>query len=73
MMDRHFVVGPYQHPHPSIQINMYKFLRRKAVGFAISIGRELAEGPTVYLPDDYWGAVELWPLVVEEEKNALSR
>jgi hypothetical protein len=65
-MDRYFVVGPYLHQHPSMQSNMYKLSRKKAEEFARSIDRELAEGPTLYLPDNYYGPVELWPLVVEK-------
>lgn len=43
--------------------SVYRFLHEHAQAFAFSIGRTLAEGPTVYYPSNYFGPVELWPLV----------
>jgi hypothetical protein len=67
-----FVVGNYHPQHPSLKASMYKIMRKGASDYAQAIGRELAEGPTVYLPENYYGPVELWPLVyVEEKEDAL--
>jgi hypothetical protein len=72
-IDRYFIAGPYHPPYPSLKVNMYKILRKRAAEFARSINRELAEGPTIYLPDNFYGSVELWPLVIEEgEEDSLS-
>lgn len=65
---RHFVVGPYHEQYPSLVMNWYRLLRKKANDFAVSIDRELAEGPTVYFPNNYFGPVELWPLVFKEDE-----
>lgn len=66
-MNPHFIVGNYVPQHPSLKASMYKIQRKGAENFAKSIDRELAEGPTVYLPDNFYGPVELWPLVAEED------
>jgi hypothetical protein len=65
-MDRNFVVGPHHITYPSFKVNLYGLYRRKASDFAKSIGRELAEGPTLLITDNYYGPVELWPLVQEK-------
>lgn len=51
--------------HPTLKANMYGLWRKKASEFATSMHRELAEGPTQYLPNNFYGPVELWPLVME--------
>ena len=65
-MSRHFIVGNYHSQHFSLKASMYKILRKGADKYAVSINREVAEGPTLLLPDNYYGVIELWPLVVEE-------
>lgn len=65
-MDRHYIIGPCHIQHSSLKINMYGFSRKQAAKYATSIGRELAEGPALFIPDNYHGPVELWPLVIEE-------
>lgn len=62
-----FIVGTVLPNHPSFKANLYGLARREAEKFAESINREVAEGPPLYLPDNYYGPVELWPLVWEGE------
>ncbi len=74
---REYVVSAVPPSHPSLKANFYGLLRRNSEKFAVSIGRELAEGPTQFIPYDmkreYPEPMELWPLVYEEgEKNSLS-
>jgi len=59
----HFIVGSYTEPQPYLKCNIYKVEYRCADAFARSIGKQLAEGPTELLSDNYYGVVELWPLV----------
>jgi hypothetical protein len=65
----HFVIGPFPPLHHSLKTNFYGLCWRKASEHARSIGRELAEGPTVFIPydmsRDYPNPMELWPLVTE--------
>lgn len=60
--------------HPSLQLNFYKLFNKKSKEWAKEQGRELAEGPTHLIRDNYYGPVELWPLVyIGGEKDAVSR
>ena len=65
-MTKHFVVGPYHNQSPGLKVNLYGLYREKAAEFAKSIDRELAEGPTLLIIDNFYGPVELWPLVAED-------
>lgn len=71
MINVHFIIGAYHPQHPNLKSSMYNLARKTADKYAKRIGRELAEGPTLYLLDNIYGPVELWPLVVEVE-NAVS-
>lgn len=42
----------------------YKAITKRTKEYAVRINRELAEGPTHFLPDNYYGPVEMWPLVM---------
>jgi len=73
---RYFVVGPVHSTLPRLigDVRAYQLVRRNAERFARKIDRELAKGPTHYISDNYYGPVELWPLVIEEgEEDSLSR
>ncbi|MFY3741646.1 MAG: hypothetical protein HMLIMOIP_002104 [Candidatus Nitrosomirales archaeon] len=75
MLGREFVIGPYPalYMPPKMTTGMYGMLRKHADKFAKSINRELAEGPTLFLPYNHYGPVELWPLVMEEgDRNPIS-
>jgi hypothetical protein len=69
--NREFIASCYVEQHPSFKMNMYKFLSRKAKEYALEIDRELAEGPTVLVRENYHSPVELWPLVWEGSSDAL--
>ncbi len=59
-----YAVGPYIMPvDAKWKPNLYGLHRCKAEEWAKSVGREIAEGPTQYVPFNYYGPVELWPLV----------
>lgn len=74
MSSKHYIVSSYIPDHESLRINMYKVVRLGAESYAKTLGRKLAEGPTQYFPDNFYGPVELWPLAIEEgEENPLSR
>lgn len=60
---REFVIGPYTEQPPSVKANLYRLYRRKADDWAAEHGREVAEGPTVLIRNNFYGPVELWPLV----------
>lgn len=72
-----YVTGPFPPLHPSVRTNFYGLYRRKAAEHAQEMGRELAEGPTVFIPYDmsrsYPEPMELWPLVMEVKEDAVPR
>jgi hypothetical protein len=72
---RHIIVTPalstYQ--HPSLKMDFYKFFCKKNKQWADEMGRAVAEGPSYLIRDNYYGPVELWPLVFEGgESDSLS-
>lgn len=71
MDNRYYIVGCYHPVYPDLELVTYSVSWKAAERYAKSINRELAEGPTVYIPDNYFGPVELWPLV--RRNNAISR
>lgn len=48
---------------------VYKKIAKNTRQFAIKGNRELAEGPTHLITDNYYGPVELWPLVMEVDND----
>ncbi len=72
-MKQHIVTHAlWTYEHPSLKMSMYKLFSRKSKEWATTQGRELAEGPTQLIRDNYYGPVELWPLVYIGEENDIS-
>lgn len=65
---REFIVGPYLGDFQDVfKINLYGVSWRNSKARAQDVGRELAEGPTQVIYNNYYGPVELWPLVYQGE------
>ncbi len=63
METKEYIVGYCIKGHPSLKCNLYKIAWKGARNYAEKIGRELAEGPTLYVSNSHYGSLEVWPLV----------